>query len=245
MDWYSWLSKTNLDPTLIYEYGLAFVRNELQHDDLAYFDHEFLQSIGISVAKHRLEILKLARKELRGRINGFSRLVLAMNNTRKLIARKCIAKLSSSKNSSAFQAPMQSPYRNHWSGALRRINGGKEDQTAVVISSRNNNNNMMWSGPLDKRVQDKFMVTSRSQSVSGPLDGKMQERLMYPNWSPMVSTRPSERPGIICKSPTISGPIDRLGLSPQVSYYRSEKISGDHDGVQSLWSLMFQDMKPT
>ncbi|KAI3443920.1 hypothetical protein Pfo_000585 [Paulownia fortunei] len=238
MDWYSWLSKTNLDPTLVYEYGLVFVRNELQEEDLTYFNHEFLQSIGISLAKHRLEILKLARKDVRGRTNGFSRLV-------KLFTRN-IAKLGSHKSSSPFTGPEQSPYRNQWSGALRRINGAKgnqQDQKAV-ISSRN----VMWSGPLDRRVQDKFVVPSRSHSASGPLDGKMQERLMYPNWSPMV-TRPTdvrvkERSGFICRSPTISGPIDRWGLSPKVNYYRSENL-GDDDGAQSLWSLMFQDMKPT
>lgn len=96
---------------------------------------------------------------------------------------------------------------------------------------------MMWSGPLDRRL----MAAGRCQSVSGPLDHvKMQERLVYPNWSPLAG-----RPGLVCRSPTISGPIDRLGLSPKVGYYRSEMIGDDHDGAQSLWSIMFQDMKPT
>ncbi|PIN03592.1 hypothetical protein CDL12_23880 [Handroanthus impetiginosus] len=63
MDWFSWLSKTNLEPSLVHEYSLAFVHNELQEGDLAYFNHEFLQSMGISIAKHRLEILKLVTKE--------------------------------------------------------------------------------------------------------------------------------------------------------------------------------------
>ncbi|VFQ97954.1 unnamed protein product [Cuscuta campestris] len=63
MNWFSWLSKTTLDPTLVYRYGLTFVHNEVEEDDIAWFDHEFLQSMGISVAKHRLEILKLTKKE--------------------------------------------------------------------------------------------------------------------------------------------------------------------------------------
>ncbi|KAL6539127.1 hypothetical protein OROGR_011776 [Orobanche gracilis] len=63
MDWFSWLSKTNIDPSLTYEYALAFAHNELESDDIRHFNHEFLQSMGISIAKHRLEILKLARKE--------------------------------------------------------------------------------------------------------------------------------------------------------------------------------------
>nr|KYP56778.1 hypothetical protein KK1_003025 [Cajanus cajan] len=63
MDWFSWLSKTGLEPSLVYEYGLTLAHNELEEEDMFYFNHEFLQSMGISIAKHRLEILKLARKE--------------------------------------------------------------------------------------------------------------------------------------------------------------------------------------
>ncbi|GMP34592.1 hypothetical protein CsSME_00007398 [Camellia sinensis var. sinensis] len=48
MDWFSWLSKTGLEPSLVYEYGLSFSHNELEEDDIAYFNHEFLQSMGIS-----------------------------------------------------------------------------------------------------------------------------------------------------------------------------------------------------
>ncbi|KAI4365409.1 hypothetical protein MLD38_021394 [Melastoma candidum] len=72
MDWFSWLSKPGLDPSAVYEYGLAFSNNELEESDVAYFDHEFLQSMGISVAKHRLEILKLARKYRKGCPMSFS-----------------------------------------------------------------------------------------------------------------------------------------------------------------------------
>ncbi|XP_073013258.1 uncharacterized protein [Typha latifolia] len=63
MDWYSWLSKSSLDPALVYEYYLLFSQNELEEEDIPHFNHEFLQSMGISIAKHRLEILKLAKKE--------------------------------------------------------------------------------------------------------------------------------------------------------------------------------------
>ncbi|CAN0919574.1 hypothetical protein LINGRAHAP2_LOCUS31536 [Linum grandiflorum] len=62
MDWFSWLSKSGLDPSLVYEYGLSLSNNELEEEDISYFNHEFLQSMGISIAKHRLEILKLSKK---------------------------------------------------------------------------------------------------------------------------------------------------------------------------------------
>uniref|UniRef100_A0A0E0ACI3 SAM domain-containing protein n=1 Tax=Oryza glumipatula TaxID=40148 RepID=A0A0E0ACI3_9ORYZ len=63
MDWYAWLAKTGLAPALAYEYGRLFNQNELERGDAAHFDHDLLKSMGIAVAKHRLEILKLAKKD--------------------------------------------------------------------------------------------------------------------------------------------------------------------------------------
>jgi hypothetical protein len=63
MDWYAWLCKTGLDPDLALEYALLFARNELGAADIRHLNHEFLASMGVAVAKHRLEILKLARRE--------------------------------------------------------------------------------------------------------------------------------------------------------------------------------------
>ncbi|CAN6449943.1 unnamed protein product [Victoria cruziana] len=83
MDWFSWLSKTSLEPTLVYEYGLALAYNELEEEDIIFFTHDFLKSIGISVAKHRLEILKLARREHGKRPQLLSRLLAAIKKTRR------------------------------------------------------------------------------------------------------------------------------------------------------------------
>lgn len=92
MDWLSWLSKTGLEPSLVYEYGLSFSHNELEEDDIAYFNHEFLQSMGISIAKHRLEILKLARKERgparpRPRPRPMSRILVAIKRTKRCLVK--------------------------------------------------------------------------------------------------------------------------------------------------------------
>ncbi|CAI9753615.1 unnamed protein product [Fraxinus pennsylvanica] len=87
MDWFSWLSKTGLEPSLVYEYGLVFSHNELEEDDIGYFNHEFLHSMGISIAKHRLEILKLARKG-RGSIrHPMSRLFIAVKRTKRCFSK--------------------------------------------------------------------------------------------------------------------------------------------------------------
>ncbi|WOL00509.1 hypothetical protein Cni_G09222 [Canna indica] len=62
MDWYSWLSKTKLEPELVYHYSLILSSNELDDDDIPLFNHDLLRSMGISVAKHRLHILELASR---------------------------------------------------------------------------------------------------------------------------------------------------------------------------------------
>ncbi|KAL8250217.1 hypothetical protein R6Q59_033910 [Mikania micrantha] len=88
IDWFSWLSKARLEPSLIYEYGLVLSRNELEEDDITYFNHEFLQSMGISIAKHRLEILKLARKQKGS--NGshpISKFMITIKRTKRSLAR--------------------------------------------------------------------------------------------------------------------------------------------------------------
>ncbi|CAA2963772.1 Hypothetical predicted protein [Olea europaea subsp. europaea] len=222
MDWYSWLSKTNLHPTFVYEYGLVFTQNQLQQEDLPYFNHEFLQSIGICIAKHRLEILKLARKELKGSLYGFSRFIVAINKTKRLFSKNIGKWGSLQKESGQIPISQLTPYRIQWPDKEKKLK----------------------SGPLDRRGQEKFTLTSRSLSISGPLCGKMQA-----NCTPIV-TRPiygrgKERMGFFCRSPTVSRPIDGWELSPEVRYCDKGMTGDEHDGDQSLWSLMFQDMKPT
>ncbi|KAF3669762.1 putative F-box protein-like [Capsicum annuum] len=253
MDWYSWLSKTSLDQELVYEYGLVFNKNELQKEDLIYFNHEFLQSMDINVAKHRLEILKLARKEGAGghgggggggttttsSSNGLSRLVLAINKTKKLIA-KNLSKLSLHRGSTHLALSELKPYRTQWTGALKKLESSKDQrQERAIITTRSM---AMKSGPLDRRMQDKFM------SASGPLDGRVQEKLMYPNRSPMKSGPLDRRykdtavyPSRINKS----GPLDVKCFSPRLNHCCQEMIPADDGVVYSQWSLMFQDMKPT
>lgn len=67
MDWFAWLANTNLEPSLVYTYGVTLSDNELEEEDIPYLDHELLQSMGISVAKHRLEIVKVAKEECSSR----------------------------------------------------------------------------------------------------------------------------------------------------------------------------------
>ncbi|KAI5660451.1 hypothetical protein M9H77_29244 [Catharanthus roseus] len=141
MDWFSWLSKTGLDPSLVYEYGLAFAQNELEEEDIAYFNHEFLQSMGISIAKHRLEILKLAKKEKGGAIitHPISRLIIAIKKTKKNLSK----------------------YVRIW--VLRR----REESALALVPSHSYNSSSRWKNAMIKR--NKKLMISKQNSYSNRL----------------------------------------------------------------------------
>lgn len=245
MDWFSWLSRTNLEPSLIYEYGLAFARNELQKEDLSYFNHEFLQSMGISVAKHRLEILKLARKEAGGGQKSFSKLVSALNNTRKIIA-KCLNKLIFHEVVSIKRLPEPEPtlYQEQCKGAIL-TKKHKSDKEIKVEKPVLKPRRIAKSGPLDSGVAQ---VANRSLKLSGPLDRNMQERLAFTYRSP-ISSGPLDGRMYANRGLKLSGPLDRRPPSPRVYADRSrERLTGGDVGGfddQTLWATLFQDLKPT
>lgn len=127
MDWFSWLSKTSLDPSLVYEYGLVFSQNELEEEDIAYFNHEFLQSMGISIAKHRLEILKLARKQRGFGPRPVSRLLVAIKKTKRCLS-KCIRDLVSGhdeQSSALVVVPRRPGYGSGWKSSMLKRNKKK------------------------------------------------------------------------------------------------------------------------
>uniref|UniRef100_A0A7N0TIC8 SAM domain-containing protein n=1 Tax=Kalanchoe fedtschenkoi TaxID=63787 RepID=A0A7N0TIC8_KALFE len=86
MDWFKWLSKSNLEPSLVHQYGLLFTHNDLREDDIPFFNHDFLLSMGITMAKHRLEILKLLTPpptKPHAAAAPMSRALVAVKRTRK------------------------------------------------------------------------------------------------------------------------------------------------------------------
>ncbi|KAF5180460.1 Sterile alpha motif (SAM) domain-containing protein [Thalictrum thalictroides] len=124
MDWFSWLSKTGLEPSVIYEYGVAFANNELEEEDIAYFNHEFLQSMGISIAKHRLEILKLAKKEKGGKSSRpIARLLSAVKKSQRCLSRYISRWIR--REESALVVVSRPNYGSRWKGALLKRNNKK------------------------------------------------------------------------------------------------------------------------
>ncbi|KAB1218744.1 hypothetical protein CJ030_MR3G026627 [Morella rubra] len=120
MDWFSWLSKTGLEPSLVYEYGLSFAHNELEEEDIVYFNHEFLQSMGISIAKHRLEILKLARKEKGATPRPMSRLLVAIRRTKRCLTNYIRTWMR--REESALVVVPRPSYGTRWKGAMVKRN---------------------------------------------------------------------------------------------------------------------------
>lgn len=158
MDWFSWLSKTGIDPSLIYEYGLIFTHNELEEDDIAYFNHEFLQSMGISIAKHRLEILKLARKD-RGN-NLRSRLFVAIKRTKRSLAKRIQTWVHRDRDSALVLVPKRS-YSARWKGAMMKRNSKR----LVAPSSNQGNRLLLTNGSSTPMV----LSGPRLNSFSSPL----------------------------------------------------------------------------
>ncbi|CAH8356164.1 unnamed protein product [Eruca vesicaria subsp. sativa] len=145
MDWFSWLSRTNLEDSLIYEYGLSFSHNELEYEDIAYFNHEFLQSMGISIAKHRLEILKLARRNKKPSpltARSVSRVLIAIRKTGKCFSEYVRAWIRREESSRALVVVPRSNGNGRWKGGLMKRskrsvtpsngNGGKEERLLLT-----------------------------------------------------------------------------------------------------------------
>ena len=139
LDWFSWLSKSGLEPSLVYEYGLTFAHNELEEEDMFYFNHEFLQSMGISIAKHRLEILKLARKEKGKRPLAVARLVAAIKKTKNTFANYVRTLLMHKQESALAVVPVPVPTRSglgtRWNKSAMMKRGKKQETLFLTNGS--------------------------------------------------------------------------------------------------------------
>ncbi|CAH8353815.1 unnamed protein product [Eruca vesicaria subsp. sativa] len=184
MDWFSWLSRTNLEPCLIQEYALSFSKNELEHEDIAYFNHEFLQSIGVSIAKHRLEILKLARRERKRSplltSRSISKVVVAIKKTSRCVSDHVRAWIRCEEEEDSSRALVLVPKRSSNSSGVGKWRGGflKRKKRSVTPSSNAN------GGGVHKQ-QEMLLLTNgtpcRIDSFSSPMvfDYSVKEEMVY------------------------------------------------------------------
>ncbi|KAK4757585.1 hypothetical protein SAY87_018886 [Trapa incisa] len=194
MDWFAWLSKTALDPALVYEYGLKFTRNELVAEDIPHFNHEFLQSMGISIAKHRLEILKVAWKDTAASRPGgpLSLLTTAINRTKRSFG-NFIRRLLVSDDGVA-----EKESRKHIKG-YNMEEGLKEDEEKVVVPYIHGR--LSFSGPLDGDLeQHKYLTEARRSPRPKPKSG--------PLMVPRMSGPTLARHVFVSRNPKFSGPLD-------------------------------------
>ncbi|KAM7257500.1 hypothetical protein ACFE04_013241 [Oxalis oulophora] len=169
MDWFSWLSKTKLHPSLTYEYSLAFSRNELQEEDIVYLDHDFLQSMGISIAKHRLEILKLARKEKGPAIllpQPLSRVLVAIKKTKKCLANHVKTLVSSNPSSALVVVSKDKPsYCQRFRNAIM-----KRNKRFVMGNDKSHNGRLLLTNASSmSAVVPTTNTNTRLKRFSGPL----------------------------------------------------------------------------
>ncbi|OIV94060.1 hypothetical protein TanjilG_05440 [Lupinus angustifolius] len=157
MDWFSWLSKTSLEPSLVYEYGLAFAHNELEEEDIVYFNHEFLQSMGISIAKHRLEIIKLSRKDNKGsnRPLQVARLMVAMKKTKRFLANYIRRTMIRCEESTALVVVPSSSSRSSGYGTKRKKNSVMKRNKKMMVGNNK---------------QEKLLLTNRSSPMEEKMD---------------------------------------------------------------------------
>lgn len=224
MDWFSWLSKTSLDPSLVYEYGVAFGQNELEQQDIIYFNHEFLQSMGISIAKHRLEILKLAKKEeeanerritrsrrtRKGLNSSVSRIILAIKRTKKGLS-------------------------DYIHSLIHHHHHSEKSSSALVVVRPTR----IWNNDNKSDSNNCVNLMKRSSNKV-----KKQERILLTNGNGISSAIvPSNNNGVCVPF------VDGFSNSCQKKMKHMEK-DDDDDGYWSAaleeirWDTMFQDLKP-
>lgn len=229
MDWFTWLSRTDLDPSVAYEYALTFTHNELGQDDVAYFSHEFLQSMGVSIAKHRLEILKLARKKKGTSIHPVLWFMFAVRQTKSYVV-KHIQSLVHRESARLSVVPT----RNH---SLR---------WKVAMLQRNQRLRVPVAKPEWQMLGD-----------DGPRFVADHGILMLTNGSPMEGSRSSGSPGssiwVESEANAESGHIttaEALAKPWNSSFSRTSIHSPDREYWSSStdeikWDSMFKNMKPT
>ncbi|CAA7013269.1 unnamed protein product [Microthlaspi erraticum] len=250
MDWFSWLSKTDLDPTLSYEYGLIFAQKKLRSEDIALFNHKFLRRLGITVAKHRLEILKLSERETKA-LGCYHR----RPATAKLISTVIRATKSFGNHfnkwlflgGTAVVEPLkekQSPPPPVCRGGAFVIGNNKVNAENAEVKVERlpviKKKRIAKSGPLDLKhgMQEKMTFKgNRSMNLSGPLDRSVQERLVLAYRSPVVS---GQLDGNLNERLRLSGPLK--GRPPSPSVYVEYNKRDDDD---TRWAALFQNLKPT
>lgn len=223
--------------------------------------------MGISIAKHRLEILKLVKKEEQEESLKPKNLSRVIKKYIKKCMNKFVFRDDEDVNKKDMPVPMllheQNWYQGKWKGALMKKHVSEEHVKEEKHVSMYRSRTMPYSGPLDGRLMnEKKMVNNKALKLSGPIDGR------YTNRSPLRNRPVDGRftGTTTIKSPRVSGPLDPRMLmlenrSPRritsrtpvetdspmgyTSPYNKPKGDFDYDDERTLWPTLFQDLNPT
>ncbi|CAM9000945.1 unnamed protein product [Rhodiola kirilowii] len=225
MDWFAWLAETPLDPTLVYNYGVLFACNELTLDDVAYFDHDFLLSMGVAIAKHRLEILKLARAKSKTN-NHHLRFIIpsflqSFTKTTRRGFSRCAKKLGRKTESEAEKFGRKlSPLKVEWREIKEEVRFLNSPGIMADSGQRTAKSGALGVKKLMCSVNSSSPVLGTRRYVSGPINGG--------------------RP-VMARSPRFSGPLDgRLSFSKSPAH-----VDGCYGpDANSPWAMLFDDLKP-
>ncbi|KAL8497199.1 hypothetical protein ACS0TY_020762 [Phlomoides rotata] len=223
MDWFSWLSQTDLDPSLVYEYARTFSHNELVEDDIAYFSHEFLQSMGVSIAKHRLEILKLARKNKGStRVHPILWLMFVLKRTKNYVTKHIQTWVH--RESSRLSVVSKRNHSLRWKVAMLQRNKRR--------------------GPQSGKPEWPMLGHGSPMFVSG--DGV----LMLTNGSPMVDSISSGSGQSSCWVESEANGDDSGPTNPSFSRTTTRSPEGEYwssstEEIKIKWDSMFKNLNPT
>lgn len=179
MDWFSWLSKTSLDPSTAYDYALTFAHNELEEEDIAHFNHEFLQSMGISLAKHRLEILKHARKDKTRSLRPMLWLLIAVQRAKNYVAKHIRVRVGQDSSALTMIPVPQTSKSSRWKAALLKrnrklIQTTKQGKPVLLASGTSSNIPPVVAGQQILMLTNGSPLESDSSSTSSS-DTDVQE----------------------------------------------------------------------
>ncbi|OEL36784.1 hypothetical protein BAE44_0002197 [Dichanthelium oligosanthes] len=173
MDWYAWLCRAGLHPDVALDYALLFARNELGAADVRHLDHEFLASMGVAVAKHRLEILKLARKESSSSSHGGRAVAAAITALPWRATRLLAAAVHRSARSALGRLRASAP-SSLSRGQLDRRWGSSRDRAAHVLAT-----------PLDR---DRAVAAHVLATPRRPLPTRHRGGRVAHSWSKLVAS---------------------------------------------------------
>uniref|UniRef100_A0A7N0VB03 SAM domain-containing protein n=1 Tax=Kalanchoe fedtschenkoi TaxID=63787 RepID=A0A7N0VB03_KALFE len=235
-DWFAWLSQTPLHPSVVYNYGVIFASNELTLDDVVYFDHEFLLSLGITVAKHRLEILKLARPKSfsDSHRNPLPVILKSLSNTAHRGLLRCAKKLVLATHHRGRRTDSElhrlgrslSPLKVEWKEIKEEASfrSGPPQMKSPEVMADPGQKPAPKSGPLRMKKLTSLVKDSTTprRFLSGPINSGGPVKVPSSSFSGPLDEG-------LSKSPIPNGPVD--GPYEHEAHYH--------------WAMLFEDLKPT